>query len=357
MKLSITGTTSATIAHAFQDDGKHLCYASFGGVHARETDRARLDQLFDDILHTLAGELHLSREAFLKDCRAVMLVITGTDRRFQDGAFTHLLFGLLRRAGLNLKDNAFYVSGVANATYRAILRNKPGLLIHVGRECSLFGLNRDGNAIVKSAWSTIMGDACSAYMLGQKVLRIICKAYDGIASEDERSIASHALSECGLNDAISLYEDFQDARFQRPGEFEIFLRISDLATILMHEAARGNCIAKMLLEETAEHLFDLAAALIQELNLNAQPFTVVCQGSFIDQCETMCPDLFSKLKRQFPQACFLAPGTYFSRVVGASMLCLSQPNDDMAIETIDTLCASVEALDPESNSELFWQYP
>ena len=187
--LAIAGSISQSYALLCGIDGEFLAFERLPGIHLRETSEASLKSYFERVPALCAKNAKLSVSRLFKRCSQVSIALSGSDHRFDQGLF----LGNLRNLGFKLEEDQFAVHGYSEAVFRAILGERPGIVIRAGAGFSVFGVNSTGERQIASALTTIMGAPGSAYTLGLNIFHIVNKVFDNVASSEEQAICDAAL--------------------------------------------------------------------------------------------------------------------------------------------------------------------
>lgn len=350
--LSLAGSTENMGAHVFTVNGDHIISRQFGGIHLREMSTDILSSYLLESSIKLCDELTISLPDFQSQCKEVSFAVSGLDHRF-DPAF---VLGLFRCIGYNhITDDTFHISGVAEAVYRAVLTDTPGILIRSGAGCSVFSVGKNERKILATAYSTPFGDKGTASFLGKEVLSTIANSMNGIATQDEEQIAHAALKQRELDTPIEFYEDLQRRRILK-GHFATLTSITTLSNVLFQLSRNGNRRASEILDATAEHLYLLARHQIEELDLDDSEFPVLFQGTLFQNHPGLAKRVYVKLREEFPNAVSENVQDYrMSAVVGASMILLAKREGSFGNESVTKLRVAINRLSKSDHPELFWK--
>ncbi|MEW5923968.1 MAG: hypothetical protein AB1746_08280, partial [Candidatus Zixiibacteriota bacterium] len=296
--LSIAGTTESVAVHLFNDKCFHFGSLGCQGIHLREATLDNITSFLWNMVVDLCEKYKIDTSELQSQCELISFAVSGIDHRFDPG----YLLGILRCIGFRkIDDSSLIVNGIAEAIFRAVLKDDPGVLIRSGAGCSVFSSNKKGDKMLATAYSTPFGDRGSLSRLGKDILAVITDYMNGIATDDEEKVAISALKARSYSDPLRFYEDMQIKRIGQ-GHFVVLQDISQMAHILFDLARDGNRLAKDLLDGTREHLQALAVHQIKMLGLVEKSFNVLFHGSLFDKHGEMAESIFAGIRAQFPNA-------------------------------------------------------
>jgi len=349
--ISIAGSTQQIIAHLIQSDGTHIGYEVFSGIDVNETEPNTQMSVFRSIPIRLARFFDTDSATLLQNCSEVSLAVSGTDHRFDN----QFLIARLRTAGFkNILEHSFHFYSIAEAVYRGAVDNEPGLIIRSGLGNSVFGVNKDGRSHLVAGWGFITDDLGSGYVLGKRVLNIIFKEFDGIASVEEKRIASEALKLENMQNGLRLIEDLNHDRSMYGNIFTL-RRVRNLSTVLFNQAQLGNNTANEILDQINDYLFHLASAVLGRLSLNDYPFNLIFHGSVFAKHPAFAKNLFAKIKSNYSNVRYVdSTRKYYSLGIGAAKLIIYSLYDKKERKAVlKNLEESLKKY--ENNDEIFWQ--
>lgn len=164
----------------------------------------------------------------------------------------------------------YYVTNDVVAAYYAFSAGGPGVVVIAGTGSMAFGRNEAGDEARSSGWGWLFGDEGSGFDTARRGLRAASKAFDGRGAETalERAACEHF--ELG---------SFEDVFTGVLDEIEHAKEIASFAKPVAETAAAGDPVATNVVETAADELAEAAAAVIDQLGIEATPL-VSLQGGF-----------------------------------------------------------------------------
>ena len=147
---------------------------------------------------------------------------------------------------------------------------EPGIVVIAGTGSMAFGRNAKGEAARAGGWGYIFGDEGGAFDLVRQALRAALRMEEGWGPPT--MLRDMLLEQTGATDVNDLLHRFYTAEFPRP-------RIAGFSKLLDEAAARGDEVARELLQRAAEDLGSLVAAVQQQL-FGASPTVGYVGGVF-----------------------------------------------------------------------------
>lgn len=168
-----------------------------------------------------------------------------------------------------------------------------GILVIAGTGSIIFGVNRLGQSGRSGGWGHRVGDEGSGYWLGREAVRAVLRAYDGRGKTT--SLQARLLAELSLSHPQDLFNWMYGQNYSVD-------RVASLAKAVGEEAAKGDDVARKLLDHALEELFQGACAVIEQLKLNQEPFQLVLQGGVLQNQPNFRSALFEKIRTYAPGA-------------------------------------------------------
>ncbi len=178
-----------------------------------------------------------------------------------------------------------------------------GMLILSGTGSSAFAINGIGESGYSGGWGYLIGDEGGGYWLGLQTLKEVTKMVDGFKEKtDLYQKIFYLLNISNPDDLISW--TYKPERTNR--------EIAKIAELVLEVASSGDLIAKEIVENGAEHLFQLYVNLVDRLNFIDPP--VMFAGGLLTS-ETLLQKL---LKKKI--GLNYAPSPKYSPVAGAALM-------------------------------------
>ena len=133
---------------------------------------------------------------------------------------------------------------------------EPGLIVIAGTGSIAFGRNSAGKTARAGGWGFLFGDEGGGFYIVRQALRAALRQEEGWGPAT--TLHRVLLEAAGARDANDLLHRFYTAEFPRP-------RIAGLSKLVEQAAQDGDAIAREILQETAEQLATIAAAVRHSL--------------------------------------------------------------------------------------------
>lgn len=186
------------------------------------------------------------------------------------------------------------VTGDAEPILAAASSENWGIALIAGTGSLAWGRNRAGTVARSGGWGYLIGDEGSAYAIALAGLRAATQAADG------RGPATELLPRFQQQLAAAAPQDLIERIYGPDMTRE---RIASLAIVVFDAAARDT-IAQQIVDSAAADLADMAAALVQPLNLPAGEYPLALAGSVLGQQATLRQRVLDRLHQTAA-----APGT------------------------------------------------
>ena len=157
-----------------------------------------------------------------------------------------------------------YAIALAGATAGA-----PGVITIAGTGSIAFGRNGAGRTARAGGWGYILGDEGGGYDIVRQALRAALRHEEGWGPPT--ALLAALLDATGASTANDLAHRFYTTDYPRP-------RIASYATLVAEAAARGDPVARTVLENAARVLAELAAAVRVQLFEEGEIVTVAHVG-------------------------------------------------------------------------------
>ncbi len=284
------GTKTQTIIS--DQNGNVLGISKVGATYLHSIDEDTLYKTLEDgILRALADSGLKSIEVS-KSCFG----IAGLDSP-HDGAL--LQRAVKRINSVKLDNNPLCVNDVATALRRGTDQDH-GLVVIAGTGSNCYGKNKRGDEAFAGGLGHVLSDEGGSYYIGQRVLHAASKSYDGRA--DKTLLEELMYENYGVVDMREMI-----IKVHQPGFGKT--QIASLAFICEKAAANGDKTALQILLDGAKELICMVATVNRKININSEPFNLVCVGGAFNKTngpgrlyfEEHCKKEFSNATLVFPQ--------------------------------------------------------
>jgi N-acetylglucosamine kinase-like BadF-type ATPase len=224
-----------------------------------------------------------------------------------------LLHAALSRTGLASKTT---VLNDTLAALRAGTDQSWGVVLICGAGVNAAGIGPDGRIARLAALGDISGDAGGGRDLGMAALGAAVRARDGRGPRTifERLVPEHF----GLPRPESVTRAIYDGRIEEE-------RVRDLAPVVFTAAAKGDQVARSILDRLADELATMAIAMIRRVRIARREFDVVLAGGvFANRDEAFYARLDDHVRRVAPGARMRPLRT--KPLLGAALLGLERLN-------------------------------
>jgi len=196
---------------------------------------------------------------------AAVLAVAGSDRQQRREAF---------RRWTNDRRLAHRVRTVHDAL-PVLIAGSPrgcGIALIAGTGSSAFGRTRDGQSARAGGWGFLFGDEGSGYAIALAGLRAAACAADG--REPPTQLLEALLDRLRIDGPEQLVSAVYRLAADRPA-------IASLAGVVTECAQRGDAVARHLLDEAAEDLGVMVAAVAEKLGLAKHVFPLALAGGVL----------------------------------------------------------------------------
>jgi N-acetylglucosamine kinase-like BadF-type ATPase len=226
---------------------------------------------------------------------------------------------------------AVVISNDTLAALRAGATRPWAVVVICGTGFNAAGRAPDGREIILPGLGAISGDWGGGADLGQEVIRLVMRAWDGRGQPTRLSrLVLDALETDSESALLSrLYHGAIDRS-----------RINDLAPLLFEAADGGDTVARELVARMGEEVGVTANALIHRLGLESTDVEVVLGGSVFKGQGTLLIDVATMIvRREAPRARIVA--LRHPPVYGAALLALESIGIQVTLEVHERLSASI----------------
>ncbi len=178
-----------------------------------------------------------------------------------------------------------------------------GVLILSGTGSVAFGINATGKSFHSGGWGYLLDDGGSGYSLALEMLKSATRVADG--REEKTDLYQRTfeyLNICSPDDLITwIYNPERSTR-----------EISQMAPLVLSSAAAGDLVAKRIIEDGAEQLYQLYLNVVKRLDFSDPP--VMFSGGLLSSDTILRRLLMQKIGLKN------APSPKFSPVAGAALM-------------------------------------
>ena len=182
---------------------------------------------------------------------------------------------------------------------RSATTSNRGICLIAGTGSNCYGLNEMGDQAIAGDWGYLLGDEGSAFALGQKMLRVVIKEYDG------RKVTSIVSQKVLDYLELETVEELINWSYQKTVPVEAIARVSRLLNdpeLIQLPLVRG------MVAETIEALLAAYKAVIKQLTINSdEQLPVVLIGGLFSHKKLILQPIKHHLKKITPHALIKAP--------------------------------------------------
>ncbi|MBO0798664.1 MAG: hypothetical protein J2P31_07555 [Blastocatellia bacterium] len=220
------------------------------------------------------------------------------------------------KAGLPITDITLETD--ARVALAGATGNRPGIVIIAGTGSIACGINARGRFARAGGWGPTMGDEGSGAYIGRRALEAILMAYD------YRGEPTMMLEPVLRYFGVSSPPELPSVIYDSPAEVQS--RIAQLSRIVVKAAQEGDKVARSILKDAAEELAKAAIAVIEQLKMEKDSFTVAYVGGVFESGELILTTLREEIKKVAPNAEIAPPLN--PPVIGAVKMALEKKVDN-----------------------------
>jgi N-acetylglucosamine kinase-like BadF-type ATPase len=143
-----------------------------------------------------------------------------------------------------------------------------GIALIAGTGSLAFGRNRQGETARAGGWGYLFGDEGSAYSMAVNALRTVAQSADG--RQPATLLTPRIMSALG----VSAPHELVDAVYGRLERAQI----AALAQCVTETAAAGDVLANRIMQQAADQLAEMVAAVASRIGLGESPFPLALAG-------------------------------------------------------------------------------
>jgi N-acetylglucosamine kinase-like BadF-type ATPase len=172
--------------------------------------------------------------------------------------------------------------------------NQPGIVIIAGTGSIACGINARGRFARAGGWGPAIGDEGSGSYIGRRALEAIVMAYD--YRGEPTMMMEPVLRYFGVSSPPELPPVIYDS----PAEVQS--RIAQLSKIVVKYAQDGDKVASAIVKDAAVELAKAAVAVIEQLKMEKDSFTVAYVGGVFESGELILATLREEIRKAAPNA-------------------------------------------------------
>jgi glucosamine kinase len=221
-----------------------------------------------------------------RDPAALFVAAAGAGRPALQAAF----LGKLRAAFP--ETTAFAVEDDTRAALRAAIPAGPGVVLVAGTGSVAYGEDGERSVRVGGA-GYLAGDEGSAFAIGLAAVRLLARAYDGRAREDETTALVARALDAPDRDALpaALY-----------GEPPDVAKIAALAPSIVAFAGKGNRASTKIVQGAAQELGDLIVGAVRQIGLGEASPAIAFAGGLLRENSLLSYLLETRVGNDIPGA-------------------------------------------------------
>jgi N-acetylglucosamine kinase-like BadF-type ATPase len=188
---------------------------------------------------------------------------------------------------------------------------KPGVIVIAGTGSIVFGKDTAGTVHRAGGWGRIIGDEGSGYALGREVFRAVAAAWDG--RSPRTSLPRLLKKSTGLETPDSIITALYRENFD----------VASVAPIVTAAAAKGDRVARRILEQASNEIVDVMTAVIRKVRgRSKRPVSVSFIGSVLTSTNPYSRRVRSLIRTSLPGVTIRPPEA--PPVHGAVLLALAE---------------------------------
>jgi N-acetylglucosamine kinase-like BadF-type ATPase len=234
---------------------------------------------FDAACSALESAIQMARKDHSGEISAMCFGLAGAGRKEDMEQFQNWAVHKFPKAIVKVVSDA-------ELLLMAAVPSGPALALICGTGSIVYGRTVTGELIRAGGWGYLFGDEGSGYANGLAALRAVMKAHDGRGSET--LLSKLLLERYGLPTPPDLVRSIYGAESPRSA-------VASLADLVEQAAEWDDSVATAILEESAEELARLIAAIYPKLGTSAVPLVItggtILHGRYLKKafhhaCET-----------------------------------------------------------------------
>jgi N-acetylglucosamine kinase-like BadF-type ATPase len=167
--------------------------------------------------------------------------------------------------------------------------NQPGIVIIAGTGSIACGINARGRFARAGGWGPTIGDEGSGSYIGRRALEAIVMAYD--YRGEPTMMMEPVLRYFGVSSPPELPPVIYDS------PTDVQSRIAQLSKIVVKSAQEGDKVARAIIRDAAVELAKAAIAVIEQLKMEKDSFTVAYVGGVFESGELILSTLREEIQK------------------------------------------------------------
>ncbi|WP_201318862.1 MULTISPECIES: N-acetylglucosamine kinase [unclassified Paenibacillus] len=220
-----------------------------------------------------------------------VFALAGLDTEQDRTVLTALVVEVLH--GLDIQVDRLIIENDGFAALLGATDGAPGVLVIAGTGSIVYGVNKEGMNCRAGGWGHLVGDEGSGYWIGKKAITAVMKAEDGRGRPTR--LTERLLSHLGLNNAEELYN------WTFSPEYSVE-RVAQLWEVVSQALNDGDEASRLLVEEAADELYQGASAVIRNLSMENEKFSVILQGGVLQNAPYLRGLICGRIRSDFPSA-------------------------------------------------------
>jgi N-acetylglucosamine kinase len=278
--VGIDAGGTKTVGLLADETGRILAEARGSGANLQTAGELEVEKVFDDILEALGSDHPIA---------AVCLGIAGVDRPQDE----QVIKGILRRLGHRQTARVVNDAAIALA---AGAPERVGVVVLAGTGSIAYGQDRAGRTARAGGYGFLLADEGSGYWFGHQALRAVVRAADGRGPATE--LAALLFEELEVGSVPELVPRVYERGLPKH-------RIAALAPLVHKASERGDAVARDLITHGARELALIARAVVRQLTLGPEPYTVVLAGGVFKGIPSLFEPLVAALELPLARAALL----------------------------------------------------
>ena len=223
-----------------------------------------------------------------------------------------MLYGALRKSALStMLGGGFSVHNDSAVALRAGTDDGIGVVLIAGTGSNCFGRSASGETAKAGGLDTILSDEGSGYDIGIRSLQAVVQALDGRG--EETALVQAIFNQLKVDSLQQLHDEVY-AKYQTKAA------IASLAKQTVEIAAKGDAVARDILNHSVNELLSMVDAVIRRLDWRDTAIPVIAVGSVVGHRNYVRQRFQSELLRVAPKAKLVTPKV--SSANGAALLAL-----------------------------------
>ncbi|KAL9642241.1 hypothetical protein ABK040_007241 [Willaertia magna] len=283
------GGTGTTIVVIDNENKQVLIRKNYGPCNKNSIGNDKAKKVLQEGIIDILTSIQLT----IENVKAICLGLSGVDRSDDIQLVKEWMNELLLENNKECKVYIFNdaIAAICSGTLGK-LENSMCLIAGTGSIC--LGTNNNGESFIRSGgWGPLLGDKGNGYYIGSRVLTSVVRSFDGLLGKDTLLIdlLKEKLEIKEMSELITYI--YKDREWSRTAQF---------APLAFEAYKKGDEVAKEIIEELINDLFDLISVTVGKLKFKEEgkKFTIVFCGSILTHEDSIvASELSKKLKEAF----------------------------------------------------------